>query len=155
MEDISLGRLLDLHPKIRESAMKAYKNSIDRTPEGVHPFITQTGRSFEESQTLYNQGRTTPGQIVTRAKPGQSYHNYYLALDFVLMVGGKMIWKVDDNWMIVVQCFREYGFFWGGDFTKFKDYPHLENRLGYHWSTLLELYTSNKFISGTKYLDIS
>lgn len=146
METASIDRLQLLHPEIREDAIAAYNESVKRTPVGVHPFVTQTRRSFEEQAHLYAQGRTAPGQKVTNAKPGQTYHNYDLALDFVLLIGGKMVWKVDENWMIVVNCFKKHGFTWGGDWTgKFKDYPHLEKRPNdIHWRDLLALHNAGK-----------
>jgi hypothetical protein len=38
---------------------------------------------MEEQAALYAKGRTSGGRIVTKAKPGQSYHNYGLAFDWV------------------------------------------------------------------------
>jgi peptidoglycan L-alanyl-D-glutamate endopeptidase CwlK len=58
--------------------------------------ITCTLRPLDEQQRLYDQGRTTPGHIVTNAKPGQSAHNYGLALDFVPMINGKPEWTGKD-----------------------------------------------------------
>ena len=42
-------------------------------------------RSPEQQQALYNQGRTSPGKIVTNAKSGQSAHEYYAAVDIWIM----------------------------------------------------------------------
>jgi peptidoglycan L-alanyl-D-glutamate endopeptidase CwlK len=150
----SIDKLNLLHPKIRQAALEAYAEAVKATPVDVHPIIDQTYRSFEESDKLYQQGRTTPGEIVSNAKPGQSYHNYAMALDFHLQVNGKDVWDVDHNWMIVVNIFKSYGFQWGGDFQNFKDYPHLENKLGHNWRDLLTLYNAGNFISGTNYLNI-
>lgn len=155
MDTKSVALLQQLHPKIRDKAIEAYYEAVKATPIGVHPFITQTLRTFDESTKLYAQGRTTPGQIVSNAKAGQSYHNYGLALDFVLLVNGKQNWTVDANWMVVVNIFKAHGFTWGGNFAgQFKDYPHLEMRLGYNWIKLLQLHHEGKFIPGTQYLDI-
>lgn len=152
--DISIDRLNQLHPAIRQSAIEAYDEAVKATPENVHPIITQTVRSFEESTKLYAQGRTEPGKIVSNSKAGQSYHNYGLALDFALKVDGVIVWNVTDDWMTVVNIFKKHGFYWGGDFQKFKDYPHLENRMGYNWRDLLVMHNTGKFIPGTKYLDL-
>lgn len=154
MEQLSIERLKLLHPKLRESGLAAYDEAVRKTPEGVHPLITQTLRTFEESNTLYAQGRTKPGKIVTNARAGASYHNYGLALDFVLVVGGKVLWKVDENWMTVVKAFKDHGFFWGGDFKSLKDYPHFENRFGYTWRQLLAKHNSKDFIEGTNYVKL-
>lgn len=144
-DNISLAKLQLLHPAIRQDAIDAYNEAVQKTPVGVHPFITQTYRSFEESDAIYQQGRTKPGAIVTYAKAGQSYHNYSLALDFVIMVGGKMVWKIDENWMTVVNIFKKYGFEAGIDWKgKKRDAPHFQKTLGYNWRKLLALHNAGK-----------
>lgn len=50
---------------------------------GIQPLIYCGFRSFEEQAALYARGRTANGRIVTKAKPGESYHNYGLAFDWV------------------------------------------------------------------------
>lgn len=146
--DISIQRLNLLHPLIREDAIKAYQEAVLATPVGVHPFIVQTLRTFEEQDLLYQKGRTRPGPKVTNAKPGSSFHQYGLAIDFCLEINGKLVWKVDKNWMIVVEKFKEYGFIWGGDWKSFKDYPHVEKNFGYTWKELLAIYNANKVDAG-------
>ena len=50
----------------------------------ITPLIYCGRRTMEEQAALYTKGRTKqPGKIVTKAKPGQSYHNYGLAFDWV------------------------------------------------------------------------
>lgn len=39
-------------------------------------------RSLDDQRKLYDQGRVTPGRIVTKARPGLSMHNYGLASDW-------------------------------------------------------------------------
>ncbi len=34
------------------------------------------------------------------------------------------------DWMEVVEIAKDLGFSWGGDFTRFKDYPHLQMDFG-------------------------
>jgi peptidoglycan LD-endopeptidase CwlK len=142
--DNSIDKLNQLHPKLRAAALTAYGEAVHATPVGVHPVIDQTYRTFAESDKLYQQGRTTPGEIVSNAKAGQSFHQYGLALDFHLVVNGKDSWDVDSNWNIVVDIFKNHGFTWGGNWTGgFKDYPHLEQKMGYTWQKLLEMYQNN------------
>lgn len=150
----SLHRLQLLHPKIRNKAIDAYNEVVKLTPVGIHPYITETYRSFERSDDLYAQGRTKPGSIVTNARGGSSLHNYSLAIDFVLMVNGKMDWTVNHNWMVVVNIFKQHGFKWGGEFKSIKDYPHFENTFGYTVKQLLAKYNAKDFIPGTNYLNI-
>lgn len=156
MEQTSIERLNKLHPKIRKKALDAYNEAVKVTPIGVHPFITETMRSFERSDALYNQpwdGKDNDGdgkideadEKVTKAKGGSSYHNYGLAIDFVNQVNGKTPWKVDDNWMKVVNVFKKHGFKWGGDpdFGIY-DAPHFQMTLGYNWKQLLALKNAGK-----------
>jgi peptidoglycan L-alanyl-D-glutamate endopeptidase CwlK len=141
----SLDKLNTLHPKIRQSAIDAYNEAVKATPEGVHPVISQTTRTFEEQDALYAQGRTKPGNIVTQAQGGQSWHNFSLALDFVNLINGNESWNVDDNWMTVVNIFKNHGFTWGGNFPgSFKDYPHLENKCGLTLSEALDKHNNGQ-----------
>ena len=155
METKSIDRLNTLHPKIRQKALDAYKEAVRITPVGVHPFITETMRSFERSDALYNQpwdgiDNDGDGKIdevdekVTNAKGGQSYHNYGLAIDFVNQINGVAKWTVDDNWKKVANVFKKHGFVWGGDWKSFKDYPHFEMTFGYNTKQLLALKNTGK-----------
>ena len=167
MEQQSILLLQQLHPLVMNYALDAYSDAITRTPTNVHPVITQTLRTFAQSDYLWQLGRTVInpdgksavkpyGNIVTKAKAGQSYHNYGLALDFAVFEDGKEEWVEDSNWMIVVDCFKKKGFKWGGDFYgDFKDAPHLEMRPNnINWRDLLVLHNDSNFIAGTNFVNI-
>jgi len=155
METESLNRLQLLHPMIRQAAIDAYNEAVKDTPGAVHPIITQTMRTLEQQDALYAQGRfKIPGKIVTNSRGGQSYHNYGLAIDFTLEINGKLSWEVDNNWMIVVNWFKDHGFAWGGEWKGLKDFPHFENRLGRNWRELIKMYDQKDFIPGTKFLKL-
>jgi len=49
--------------------------------QGISAFVDQTLRTNQEQDELYAQGRSKSGNIVTRSKGGDSYHNYGLAFD--------------------------------------------------------------------------
>lgn len=153
-DSTSIRRLNELHPAVRDSAIRAYTKACRITPVGIHPLITETYRSFERSNELYAQGRTKPGKIVSNAKGGQSIHNYSLALDFVILVNGKMHWDVDENWLKVVKCFKEEGWEWGGDWRSLKDYPHFQKTRGLSLKQIQTKYNSKDFISNTKFINI-
>lgn len=60
----------------------------------VPPFrIFEAFRFPERQEDLYAQGRTKPGNIVTYAKPWTSFHQYGLAVDFVLYIDGNWSWN--------------------------------------------------------------
>lgn len=122
-------KLVGLHPKVAYYAQKVIEQAFS---EGILVQITQGLRTIAEQQALYDQGRTKPGNIVTNAKPGTSYHNYGLAVDYVLLSddGKTALWTVNTKWKRVAAIGKSYGFAWGGDWTSFKDYPHLEMSFG-------------------------
>jgi peptidoglycan L-alanyl-D-glutamate endopeptidase CwlK len=163
--DNSISLLNQLHPKLVKIATDAYNQAIKMTPKGVHPVIDATFRSFEESQELYNQGRTTPGTIVSNAKPGRSWHNYGLALDLHLIVNNQDLWfdttpegsakaASDPNYKIVISVMKSAGFEWGGDFPgNFRDVPHFEMKMGQTLESLQAKYNNKDFIQGTEYIN--
>ncbi len=126
-----------LHPTVQ----KAKERLIDLTKEkGINIIITDGHRSKEEQNALYEKGRSKSGDIVTHVKGGESYHNYGLAIDFALQLdNGEAIWDMEydgngngkSDWMEVVAIAKDIGFEWGGDWSSFKDYPHLQMDFGY------------------------
>ena len=141
-DQITLERIEKAHPVLREELKELYlecNNNI--VPEGKRLRFSDVFRSFDEQQQLYDQGRTTPGKIVTNAAPGQSFHNYGLAFDIVILYGPNFryaSYAVNALWMQIVNFFKSHGYEWGGDW-KFGDYPHLQKTFGYTWQQLLEL----------------
>lgn len=157
MDKISYDRLQKLHPKLRDEAIRLFADAECALKGRAKPRITFTLRTMAEQQALYDQGRTKPGSIVTNAKPGASYHNWGLAIDFALIIDGKTVsWDIAKDfdgdkladWMEVVNVFKKAGWEWGGDWQSFKDYPHLEKRFGLHWRELLKRHTAGQMKDG-------
>jgi len=94
--------------------------------KGIDLLVTSTYRDHESQTALYNQGRTAPGNIVTRAKAGQSWHNHRCALDVVPLVNGKAIWDDQAIWKQVGEIGKACGLEWAGDWKTFKEYPHFQ-----------------------------
>ncbi|WP_066190805.1 peptidoglycan-binding protein [Gracilibacillus timonensis] len=113
------------HPMVREKALETIRRAY---AEGIFVRITEGYRSHARQNELYTQGRTKPGKVVTNARGGQSYHNYGLAVDYVLLSpdGKKALWQVNSDWRRVAAIAKSLGFEWGGDWQTFKDYPHLQ-----------------------------
>ncbi len=121
------------------------------------PFYLFMGlRTFEDQDELYAQGRTKPGQIVTNARGGDSFHNYALAADFVLdgqveKPGIQWSWniKADFNadgrsdWMQMGEIAESCGLEWGGRWKRFPDLPHVQNSFGFTISELKEMYRTS------------
>lgn len=73
------------------------------------------------------------GPHVTDACAGESWHNYAEAVDGVPTVGGKAMWSYNTNkklWDIFGNVVKKAGMEWGGNWTRFKDYPHAQLRPG-------------------------
>lgn len=116
-------RLEDLHPVVRKKAEEFLQLCKEK---GMNVLIYDTLRTFEEQDELYAQGRTKPGKKVTNARAGYSYHNYGLAFDCVPMVNGKTAWDRLDLFQKMGLVGKSVGLEWGGDWTKFRDYPHFQ-----------------------------
>jgi len=158
-----------MHPSLVTEVKDLYLNKIVPALTGsVWCRFAYTLRSFEQQTALYEQGRTKlfdkQGKrlgIVTNAKAGQSFHNYGLALDIVLIDSVSAYWDVvkdfDDDavsdWMEIVKIFKDNGWEWGGDF-KTPDAPHFQKTFGYTWQTLLEMYKHQDFVPGSYYVNI-
>jgi len=96
---------------------------------GFPIIITETYRSFQRQNELYAQGRTKPGQIVTNAKAGESFHNYGVAFDCVFKKEGYN--ATEKQWEILGKEGEKLGLEWGGRWVSFKDRPHFQVTLGY------------------------
>ena len=65
---------------------------------GILPLIYTGLRSMEEQAALYAIGRSKPGKIVTKARPGESYHNYGRAFDWVPMKAAPKVDLFQADW---------------------------------------------------------
>jgi peptidoglycan L-alanyl-D-glutamate endopeptidase CwlK len=155
IDQVTLFRINTLHPKIRKEVKSIYLNKIlPVLPKDITCRFTYTLRTFQEQADLYALGRTKPGKKVTNALPGQSFHQYGLALDYVLLKDTNgdnkfetVIWDVNEDWKDIAREFKAHGYTWGGDFKKFVDYPHVEKTFGYTWQQMKALYDAKKFDS--------
>lgn len=121
---INSRKLMDLNAKVAAMATQHIANCKDL---GIDILITSTYRDAESQNALYAQGRTTPGNIVTNAKAGQSYHNFRVAYDVVPMRNGKPVWDASDPiWKLVGEAGKKAGLEWAGDWKKFKEFPHFQ-----------------------------
>lgn len=134
IEDIEVPN--GLHPIVEEKQDELMERANQK---GIPILISDGFRSIEEQNNLYEQGRSKPGKIVTNARGGESLHNFGLAIDFALLnKDGIAIWDMEydgnqnnkQDWLEVVDLAKELGFEWGGDWTAFKDYPHLQMDFG-------------------------
>lgn len=93
---------------------------------GLPVLVTETVRDAEYQASLYAQGRTKPGKIVTNQKT-PSFHSdkVCLAFDVAKNVKGH---EYDDA-AFFAKCGKigkEMGFTWGGDWKSLPDKPHFQ-----------------------------
>lgn len=97
---------------------------------GLDILVTCTFRSIAEQNELYARGRSTPGQRVTNARGGQSFHNYHVALDFVPLVHGKAVWGTSgadrELWKKAGELAEKHGFEWAARWKTFKEVAHIQ-----------------------------
>jgi peptidoglycan L-alanyl-D-glutamate endopeptidase CwlK len=121
---INSRKLEDLHPKVK-LLCEQFINGCDAA--GIDVLITSTYRDMESQKALYEQGRTTKGNIVTNAKAGQSFHNYRVAFDFVPIVGGKCVWNDIGLFTKCGRIAESLGLEWAGSWAgKFKETAHCQ-----------------------------
>ena len=124
MNDASRRRLEKVHPTLTAKI----QSLLDiLTQNGVQVEVVQGLRTFAEQDALFAQGRTRPGPVVTRARGGQSNHNYGLAVDLVPFNNGQPNWNAPLGvWTTIGREAEKLGLEWGGDWRKFVDKPHVQ-----------------------------
>ncbi len=125
-------RIEDLHPRLQVKLAQLKEACAN---QGIGIAYSECLRTVAEQDALYAQGRTAPGSIVTNAK-GSTYssqHQWGIAADFYLDmdIDGDGS-KSDDAFNNSTGLFdrvgaiaKSIGLGWGGDWTSFKDRPHL------------------------------
>lgn len=126
------SRVEDLEPVTREMC----RRFLDAAVAAGHAIrVTHTLRTMDEQAHLYAQGRTLPGRIVTKAKPGQSPHNEIVdgkSCAFDICFSGSVPYPPEDDprWLFLGQLGESLGLSWGGPNGKGDrftfDRPHFE-----------------------------
>lgn len=119
----SKDRLAKVHPVL---ASKITALIELEAAKGFDWRVVQGLRTYAEQDALFAQGRTKSGQVVTKAKGGQSNHNFGLAVDICPFKNGIPQWNDNASFMRLDGLAEMYHLNWGGDWAKFIDKPHLE-----------------------------
>jgi peptidoglycan LD-endopeptidase CwlK len=129
-----------LNPKVQLLARKLIETA---TAQGIHVKVISGHRTYEEQNDLYAQGRTKPGQIVTKAKGGQSNHNFATAFDVgIFSEDGKKYYDDSHDYERVGKIGEALGLEWGGSW-KFVDEPHFQYTEGRSMAQLREAYEAH------------
>lgn len=111
--------IADLRPDV---ASNARLWMADCQAQGLDVAVNSTRRDNEYQATLYAQGRTRPGNIVTNGKT-TTFHGAGLALDFYSKSTG---WSQHSFFVRCAQVAKKYGFSWSGDWKSFVEYAHIQ-----------------------------
>lgn len=120
---INSRKIEDLHPIVADKCRKFIAKC---EAQGIDILITSTYRDIESQNELYAQGRTKPGKIVTKAKGGQSFHNWRVAFDFVPLLNGKPAWNDTALFTRCGELGESIGLEWAGRWVKFKELAHFQ-----------------------------
>lgn len=134
MDEKKIARANKLHPFVLKAAI-AFMEDLEKL--GIEAGIFSGYRSFDQQAALFAKGRTAPGKIVTNSAPGNSYHNYGLAIDVVFLKNGSWTWVGDFGAISLIGKAR--GFSWGGNW-EWKDFCHFQMDFGLSIKTLKTFY---------------
>jgi len=86
-DQVTLNRIQLMHPDVKAEVNSIYDQIITALTGRAICRFAYTLRTYQEQDALYAIGRTVdPAKPkVTNAKGGQSYHNFGLAFDIVLL----------------------------------------------------------------------
>jgi peptidoglycan LD-endopeptidase CwlK len=157
MDTITIQRISQAHPSIREVLLQQYREANNLLGKGARLRFAYVYRTPAEQDALFNKRPK-----VTNARAWQSIHNFGLAFDIVLLYDNdgngtfeEASWsQIRDfdkdskaDWMEIVNYFKSKGWEWGGDWSSFKDAPHFQLKKpdgkSYRWQELREKINTN------------
>ena len=94
---------------------------------GIQIRVISGFRTYEEQAALYAQGRTTPGRVITNARPGYSNHNFGIAFDVGVFEGARYLGE-SPKYKAVGALGMDIGLEWGGSWKTLVDEPHFQLR---------------------------
>lgn len=112
--------------------------------EGIDLRVVSAYRGHAEQDRLFAKGRSAPGQRVTNARGGQSWHNFGLAADLAPFIKGRISWDEKEfDWQSIGRWAKAADLEWGGNWKSFKDRPHVQLTLGLSISDAQRLYNQH------------
>ncbi|MFY0521039.1 M15 family metallopeptidase [Lysinibacillus sp. UGB7] len=137
VQALKRNKVKQAHPDVLARGIEMVRRCYD---EGIYILFTDGLRTDIDQAKLFGQNRnnywyksvnySAPNKPwATNAEPGTSFHNFGLALDFVLTDGTAkpVFWTRNKQWERAAAIAKELGFDWGGDWpAKIRDNPHIE-----------------------------
>lgn len=136
---LSRINVADIYPPLMALGLRLLENCEAR---GARYYALSGLRTHAEQEALYAQGRTAPGAIVTKARGGESFHNFGIALDFcrdtnMTRAGLQPDWNKAAYVALAEEAIElglEPGLYW-----RFVDAPHVQLKISVHGLDLRKL----------------
>lgn len=127
MDAISNERIELVHVKLA-SIVRQMDTAL--VLQGITFRVVQGLRTMASQAAIYAQGRTTPGEVVTNAQPGYSWHNYGTAVDLIPGLRGTTTWEPNWDWkhpdfQTMIRCGIGLGLVSGSTWHE-PDHPHFQ-----------------------------
>jgi peptidoglycan L-alanyl-D-glutamate endopeptidase CwlK len=127
----SEGNIATLHSRVRPFARALIEKAAS---QGIIIKVVSATRTFAEQDELFAQGRTKPGNVVTKARGGFSNHNFGIAFDIGIFKGStdpekaKTFVSESPLYKVIGALGTDLGLEWGGNWTSINDEPHFQLR---------------------------
>ena len=116
-----------LDPRAQDAARRFLRTVLDA---GIDVRILSGTRTYAEQNGLYKKGRFgNPPPVVTKARGGQSNHNFGIAWDIGVFDNGKYLGE-SPLYDRAAEVGLQDGLEWGGHWKTFKDRPHYQLKTG-------------------------
>lgn len=156
MDLLTIERIKQAHPSIRQKLLKDYTDANNKLGKGARLRFAYVYRSPQLQDKLFNQKPK-----VTNAKGWQSIHNYGFAFDIVLLYDNDGDGKFEEasysqirdfdkdsiaDWKEVTDFLKSRGWECGADWKTFKDPPHFQIQNAKNWREYKALIDAGKTI---------
>lgn len=157
MDSLTIQRITQAHPKIREQLLQDYKDANNLLGKNVRLRFSYVYRTPKEQHEIFLKRPK-----VTKADAWQSIHNYGLAFDIVILidkdnngtfetVSWDMVKDFDldktPDWKEITQFFLSKGYTNGFISNGKKwDFPHFQKDFGHNWRSLKNLIDKGEII---------
>ncbi len=112
--------------------------------DGIDARIISATRSYDEQNTLFRQGRFgNPGHRITKARGGQSRHNFAIAWDLGIFEGGAYLQNAAP-YDRAAEVGLDEAIEWGGHWQSFQDRPHYRLAVGLRISEVRERFEAGE-----------
>lgn len=122
MNDSTLAKIAQLDASVSAAARQFIG---DARLDGAPVVVVEAYRTQARQQTLYNQGRSSAGSVVTWTL--NSRHTQRRAFDVAFVVNGRLTWDVPRAWwQYLGDLSARYGLRWGPTIGLSGDLGHYE-----------------------------